>query len=254
MSLNEIKNSGLLELYVMGQLDGTQEQTVRQWLDEYPELINELREIEAALQQYATIHAIAPSAHIKAQLMDQIKTTPISGGETGIQNSKGVNFLAAIMIAVAGVLIAAYVFKNSQYKALLHAHDAQIAMCDSLMQAHEIRLAMLDQIKDPGTRILPIAATEKYPETNIYFFSNDTQKKNVIQVQHLPQLAENESFQLWSLKGESPPIPLDVFDGSQEALIEVAFVENSNAYAITIEPKGGSQSPNLDKLIGVFSI
>lgn len=42
------------------------------------------------------------------------------------------------------------------------------------------------------------------------------------------------------------------FDGSQ--FIEVDFEENTNAYAITIEEKGGAQSPNLDMLIGVFSV
>ena len=37
-------------------------------------------------------------------------------------------------------------------------------------------------------------------------------------------------------------------------LIEVQFEENTDAYAITIEPFGGQQAPTLERLIGVIPI
>jgi anti-sigma-K factor RskA len=56
------------------------------------------------------------------------------------------------------------------------------------------------------------------------------------------------------LKATDASITLDVFDGKGNTIIKVHFIQNTNAYAITIEPDGGSQSPNLNDLIRAFSI
>lgn len=257
MSLNDIRNSGLLELYVLGQLEASEIQEVESALRSYPELKTDLREIESALYQYAKIHSVTPSSDVKSKILEEARNskTSTNSSEQASRPQSGsmFNALAWSLLALSALLTAAYLWKNKEYDTLLQEHSEQIAQCDSLNTAHEERLALLDQIQDPHTRIIPIAATEKYPETDIYFFNNDDSGRNILQLQNLPQLAENESFQLWSLKGDSAPIPLDVFE-SDQLLLEVDFVEASNAYAITIEPKGGSQTPNLDQLIGVFTI
>ena len=49
------------------------------------------------------------------------------------------------------------------------------------------------------------------------------------------------------------PVPLDVFQGD-EKILEVAFEEGTETYAITIEPLGGQESSNLDNLIGTISV
>ena len=48
-------------------------------------------------------------------------------------------------------------------------------------------------------------------------------------------------------------MPLNVF-ADKNTIIPVDFIDQTATYAITIEPKGGSQSPSLDKLIGTMGV
>ncbi|MGB0838879.1 MAG: anti-sigma factor, partial [Chitinophagales bacterium] len=103
--------------------------------------------------------------------------------------------------------------------------------------------------------IIVVSATEKYPATSIYFHHNPVDKKNYIQLQNLPEIDNTkQSFQLWSIKGDNAPTPLDVFQKDGTAIVEVKHVEETNVYAITIENKGGATTPNLADLIGTFAI
>ncbi|MBP6447197.1 MAG: anti-sigma factor [Saprospiraceae bacterium] len=74
-----------------------------------------------------------------------------------------------------------------------------------------------------------------------------------MQLVNLPNITKDQVFQLWALKDGANPMPLDIFADTNK-LIPVAFIDNNTTYAITIEPKGGSQTPSLDKLIGTLSV
>ncbi|MBK8625039.1 MAG: anti-sigma factor [Saprospiraceae bacterium] len=66
-------------------------------------------------------------------------------------------------------------------------------------------------------------------------------------------IKSNQAFQLWSLKDGVDPMPLNVF-ADKNTIIPVDFIDQTATYAITIEPKGGSKSPSLDKLIGTMGV
>lgn len=58
-SLAQIRDSGLLELYVIGELDSKQRQEIEYALNLYPQLKTDLIQIERALYIYALANAIA---------------------------------------------------------------------------------------------------------------------------------------------------------------------------------------------------
>ena len=68
-----------------------------------------------------------------------------------------------------------------------------------------------------------------------------------------PDITSDKAFLLWSMKDGAEPMPLDVFEDVNK-IIEVAFVDNTATYAITIGSKGGSKSPTLEKLIGTMAV
>lgn len=65
MEINEIKNSGLLELYVSGALNPTENQWVAIALEKHPELQVELRAIENVYEQIAMASAVQIDPTIK---------------------------------------------------------------------------------------------------------------------------------------------------------------------------------------------
>ena len=72
MDRNEILNSGLLELYVTGSLEGSELALVNEALSKDPLLAHEVDQIEQAFFLYAHAHAIAPSPAVKPMLMAKI--------------------------------------------------------------------------------------------------------------------------------------------------------------------------------------
>lgn len=255
LSKNEIIDSGLLELYAIGALGDEDRLVVEQALKDYPELRNELREIENALYKYAQLNQLTAPASVRQAVMDSVQAQSGSDATDSVKNmGRRINWGMWIAAALFLGIIFQYWNSDRKWNELSEDRQAIAERCDSTQSALRERLNQLELLLSENNRIIPVDPTEKYPGTKLYFHLNDSDQRNFIQVQNLPALADNQSFQLWSLKSDQDPIPLDVFRAGDSVIIPVQFVEASNAYAITIEPEGGSQVPNLEELIGVFSI
>ena len=67
-------------------------------------------------------------------------------------------------------------------------------------------------------------------------------------INNLPKPATDQQYQLWALLNNQT-IDLGVFEVSEEKLlVRMKNVQEAQAFAITLEPKGGSPNPTLDKM------
>lgn len=69
MELNEILESGLLELYVIGDLSEKENQMIENALIQFPSLKQEIHEIEKTFEAYALAHATEVPATAKPMLL-----------------------------------------------------------------------------------------------------------------------------------------------------------------------------------------
>lgn len=258
MDIAEIRSSGLLELYVIDQLSPAEKAEVEGYLTSYPELREDLKEIERSLEFVAMSAARTAPPGLKSKILDEIKNNP-STGNTGSGTSGAGSFGMWGMIAAAvgaGLLVVSFflVQKNNTVYQLQQILIAQRDSCDQSTQALNYQLDLLRQLTYPENKILPFQATPGYASTDLYLHYNVVTKRSFIQVRNLPALAANQSFQLWSLKPNQAPSPLTVFEIPSNGLIEVAFEAGTDTYAITIEPKGGRETPTLENLIGTVSV
>lgn len=257
MTIEEIRSSELLELYVLDLLSEEEKLQVDGYLSQFPALKGDVLEIEKALHQYAKSMGIPPRAGLEDQIIESVRASserkpidPKGGGQPG--GGKGFNFmpllgglLALSLIGIIWILNDA----NAKYEALQKQYDASQVKCDSTKQDQLLTIELLRKLNDPDSKKLIMSATPGFPETQLIFHINGNSKENYIEVRKLPLIADGEVFQLWSLKEGVPPIPLSTFTGNAEDILPVDFENGTGTYAITIEPKGGSQSPNLAKLI-----
>jgi anti-sigma-K factor RskA len=64
----------------------------------------------------------------------------------------------------------------------------------------------------------------------------------------MPQLPNDQQYQLWALI-DGKPNDLGVFDATNDRLIlKMKDTKRAQAFAITIEKRGGSPSPTLEKM------
>lgn len=258
LNLNEILASGMLELYVLGQLNETDTKIIEEAKNKFPEIKQELFAIETAFFRYDNLHKVDAPKNVLDNILSDIEKKNPTASTTGNSNQTGGRsgwMVGCIMLGLGllGSLFYNYQQNNTQnqYKEI---YEQQIKECEEEKKKTQDDQIMMATILDMNSTKIVAQPTDKYPETSLVIYNNKQSKKNYLQIETLPPLADNQSYQLWSLKGDDAPIPLDVFETPADKFLELRFVEDTNAYAITIEPKGGKDTPTLDNLIGVFSV
>jgi anti-sigma-K factor RskA len=109
-------------------------------------------------------------------------------------------------------------------------------------------LAKLEEGKNPFERLKVVAmpATEQAPQAQTFVFWDTTQTKDVYMlVRNLPQTPTEKQYQLWALL-DGKPIDLGVFDVKAQQkplMIRMKNVQNAEAFAITLEERGGKPAP-----------
>jgi anti-sigma-K factor RskA len=66
----------------------------------------------------------------------------------------------------------------------------------------------------------------------------------------LPQNDKDHQYQLWALVG-GKPVDLGVFDAPADStqMKEMKSIARADAFAVTLEPKGGSINPTMDQMV-----
>jgi len=259
MDIREIRASGILEQYVLGNCSKQEIEIVERALKDHPELKKDLYEIGNALEQYAKQFKVEPSAHLKEKFIKSAKGEPTSTSKNTVEPSsthsnRFPSWLSGLL--ALGCLGLSYLyFSNSQKHSTLQSeYDNYKILCDSIQAVSDIQYALIGDLQNPNNEIFAIGATPKYSETELFLIYNSVDQKNYLQVQNLPTISNQQSYQLWSLKAGVDPIPLTVFQGDEGVFIPVDFEDGTATYAITIEPFGGVQSPTLDDLIGTVNV
>ncbi|HLF64381.1 MAG TPA: anti-sigma factor [Saprospiraceae bacterium] len=253
MTVEEIRASGLLELYVLGQLTVREQELVWEHLVAFPALKKDLQEIERAAENFAQAAALQAPASLKQRILDEIGNTT-SLPVKPVERNSGWRIAAIIATLIALGLFFLLLQKSRQLTVIEGRLEIVIDSCNQQNQQSLAQITTLQQLTLQDNEILHMTGTPKYPETDLYFHHNPVTQRNFIQVRSMPALAANQSFQLWSLKPNIAPIPLDVFQPPDTQIIEVRYEGATQSYAITIEPLGGQNSPTLENLIGIINV
>ena len=242
----------------MDQLSPAEKAQVEGYLIAYPQLRDDLREIERSLEFLARSTSRPAPPGLKDKILNEISN--VTPRKTKGPSSNGISLLATrtilALLLTLGILLTAFFYwqKSKQVTHLEHILIAQRDSCQQNQQQLTTQLQLLQQLTFPDNKILPFQATPGFASTDLYLHHNAASKRNFIQVRELPAITANQSYQLWSLKPDLAPIPLDVFEMPENGLLEVRYEEGTQTYAITIEPKGGRNTPTLENLIGTVTI
>ena len=81
----------------------------------------------------------------------------------------------------------------------------------------------------------------------------DTLSKDVyLMINNMPQPAADKQYQLWALLPEEGAAPVDlgmIVLKQERTLYRMKNVQNAKAFAITVEPKGGSKTPTTQPMV-----
>lgn len=259
MNKEEIISSGLLELYAMGISSQEEIRIVEDALKQYPDLRQELLDIEQSLEDYAQAHAMQPSSSVKEKIFNQIASQPVKKNPTAqiIPITKKVyriplffKLLAAVMFILlveSGVLI--YSFYNKYHHTL---NDLKFAQ-EKIDQQEKSNLAMssdLNVITDRHALPVVLNGTPKSPEALAKLFWMKNTGQVYIDPSNLPAVPEGKQYQLWAIvDGKPEDAGMITTEKGIYHIQKMKSFGKVDAFAITLEKAGGSPTPTLDEMV-----
>ncbi|MES2418403.1 MAG: anti-sigma factor [Bacteroidota bacterium] len=259
--------SGILELYVLGQLNAQEQAEVEAMATKHPEIKQEMEAIEIAMEKYAQQHAIKPSAVVEEKILAQINqnsglNTPVIPFNIAPYESK-IRTLRIALAACASLLVVSGVALYTTHNQLGNAKD-QLASLSlekekftntvNYMKATNTDLQKIaDMASDPAWKIVQLAGTKMDPEAKMVVYWH-TSGNHVMMDHSKMQLPLNDSthqYQLWALVN-GKPVDLGVFDvksDSTKILIDMKAIAGAQTFAVTLEKRGGNATPTMSQLI-----
>ena len=269
MNIEEIRESGMLEQYVLGLLSEQDVLKVQGYLSLYPTLQKDYLEIQLAIQNYAKSEGVVPRTNLEAAIKalvsaegsqvpvnKKVQSSPSDSNAKSSGNSS--NFGKKLFLFALGAMTMFstwYAFqKHTENKDLQNSFNIIKKDCEDEQTRQNEVINQYEQLNNPSSKTLNFTPTDGYNETNLLFHFNPVDQQNYIQIKNLPAIAANQAFQLWSLKDGVDPIPLTVFKQGDNFIVPVDFEEGTGTYAITIEDENGASVPTLTRLIGTVGV
>lgn len=246
MNLQTFLESGLLESYILGQATAEERKIVEQMLAEHEMARREKDAIEKALEQYAQARAVAPPGWMRGRILDQIGSMqPPAARPSGTL----VRNIGTWLLAAAALAATALYYNTLQTNNRLETERTQLQQqaqnCETERAASEkatqAQMAFLTDPATRGVRLNWIDTTINAPGAVGMAFNNPDSAATYIRLSNLPVLAANQDYQFWVITAGNPnPQPLDVIRYQDSVLIRTQYRDQAQAFAMSIEPKGGS--------------
>ncbi len=269
MKKEEFISSGLLELYVLGALSSDELATVNDMLTKYPELLEEVKKIEREAITYAEQKSPKPSEGLKANLLSAIDALeeeaedtkePTVRSITPDSESSSSNFGMWLMMAASiALLLVSLVFNYLQYQDINKANaviaelnEERSVMANNLdtyKTSFEVAENKLEVLRDTGNVTIPMKGVELSPNSLALIHWNRNTNETYIDIASLPEPPLEMQYQLWAIV-DGQPVDLGVFDvlDNELAMQQMKTVGQPQAFAVTLEKKGGSPTPTLEKM------
>ncbi|MDO3625610.1 anti-sigma factor [Mucilaginibacter sp. BT774] len=267
--------SGILELYVLGDVTPEECAQVEAMAQKHPAIKAELDEIERSLQLYAEENAIEPSENLRGRVLNSLVVNlgddrTFGPGRTAaeeedddiipISRARSNTFFKYAFAACLALLIISIVALISVYNKLQDSNNL-VASLQSQNQRFASQANLMDKeltvFRDPSFKMLKLQGTSKSPSSMLMVAWSPAKKKVMIDMVHgnMPANDKDHQYQLWALVGNKP-VDLGVFDAdsTSKGMKQMKSIASADAFAVTLEPRGGSASPTMDQMmvIGKF--
>ena len=281
MNIEEYISSGVLELYAAGALTEAEKAEVEQVSANYPAVRAELNLIRNTLDHYAEMHAVTPPAALKEKVLQAVfqeETKHIIGsnqepdltagagpnsrvipiGRAANQAAAGTAFkwlvAASVSLLIISNVFSFYFYRNwkeadQNLQLALNSQQQFAQNYQRVQQKLSVNQKALALLSDTNTLRVELKGVEKSPDSRVTVYWHRLTKDVYLNVDDLPAPPANKQYQLWALV-DGKPVDAGMVDGFDITadLHHMKDVQQAQAFAITLEPKGGSINPTLTEM------
>lgn len=280
--------SGRLEQYALGELDPAAQTEVEAWVRRSPEVRQALDELLAGVGVYAEAHALTPPAGLRERVLGRVLTEigePVNTAESPVAEAPALRVSASnayppprsaaepaprrneLAIAASVALLLSLLANALFYSRWQQANTALVAAQNSqarfaqTSQVMERRLSstqkQLHVLRSPTEfKMVALAGTPAYPQAHARVLFNKAAHRVYVDVQQLPALPAGKQYQLWALD-HGKPVDAGVLATNTavgDSLQLMKDIASAQAFAMTVEPTGGSAGPTLTTMTVIGNI
>lgn len=267
--------SGILELYVLGDITPGEKLQVEEIAATHPAVKAELDEIERSMEAYAKFNEVEPPEQLRSRVLNSIltnlgddRTFKSRPNDIPVENvvdlparqvSSFYKYAFAACLALLIVSGIALVNLNKQ----LHQSNTQLAALSLQNQRFSKTVNLMDQqlhvFRDASFKFKKLEGTAIAPSASLVIAWSPVKHKVMIDLSSMkmPANDKDHQYQLWAMVA-GKPVDLGVFDKTADTtnmkeMKSIAAV-SAEAFAVTLEPRGGSANPTMDQMmvIGKF--
>lgn len=252
INIQEIKDSGILEQFALGLTDARQNEEINSWLASSNELQLELKEIQNSLEVFASQYAVPVPDRLKNNIIQRIEH------ETKFLDLKNASrnmlYKGIAAVTIPFIIISSYLWMNYQSsqtavsqlnqklneQTALHVQDSlNLIDCNN----------RLDVLRNKDAKKILLKGTPVSPQSFATIYYDTVSHKTYLDVLDLPKAPTQKQYQLWAIVA-GKPVDLGVFDldNNTSAFKEIKFIDQAQAFAITLEQEGGVASPTMDQM------
>lgn len=264
MDWKEYIDSGMLELYVSGSLPEEDMVRIRDLELQHPELAQKIDEVQHAMVQYSesmvTEEAMPLIPSFESEVRKPAKKEDAK--VVSLTSAKRWTVAASIvaLITASFAVVQTVRLKTIQSELALAKSEVQFAAVkyeEKLARESELRLELENtrtefmdiaaNLSDPNTQKIVLKGQPVVPDAEALVYWNTKTQRTYINPYALPELDEAHQYQLWVLV-DGKPLDAGLLNNNDNSLQPTKNIAAADAFAITVEPMGGSQTPTLEKL------
>ena len=257
MNVKEYISSGIVESYILGLASPEEKSEFERMCRQYPEVLEARIDFELAMERQARQNAVEPPPGLRLQVMNAVsrpeaKFVTMTDRNGSIRTNRLKWVAAACAVLLAGSLVW-NVFQYSRNKKMQQTYSDLVKDYDSAalrLTALEDEIEMISQ--NPNIKMAAMKGMKASPSSFATVYWDTTSRDVYLVVNNLPRPASDKQYQLWALLNGQPidvgMIDDDVFIGQKKLLLRMKNVGGAQAFAITLEKKGGSETPDMENM------
>ena len=270
MEVNEIISSGILEEYVLGLTSEADSARIHSYMQTLPLIKQEVENISKSIETYASSYSVTPPAFIKERILEAINQ---STGNTSPNYNQAsdkliksqapvykINSLLKFAAAACFFLLLGSIFINLSLYNKYNRSKSDIASIkqelDSQKQVAIDINSDMNVVKNKMAVPVVLNGTPHSPEALAKIFWMKNTGDVYVDASNLPSIPADKQFQLWAIV-DGKPVDAGMISTDNGKVFRIQKMKSfgkAQAFAITVEKKGGSEAPTMNEMVVIAKI
>jgi anti-sigma-K factor RskA len=247
-------NSDLLDKYLLGHTTSEETDKVESYISKYPEVQNAYKTLQFNLEVVAKSNAVEAPKHILNDILNELDDAPVV--KLSERKNYKVWYKMSIAASFAALFLAAYSFSLYTQKQKLSEENQVVVdeifdLRSDIEKNNEMLNSVMRQLlklNNPETEKYIINGNDRAKNLKTVAYINPKEKTSMIDVVSLPQLPEEQCYQMWAeIQGKM--VSLGILNEADRKLRAIPYSPDARGLNITIEPKGGNTIASIQNTV-----